>query len=247
MNEINLHVADTTDELSEYVAAWIADYSQEVLARRNRFTIALSGGSTPKKLYRLLASEKYKDRIDWKQWHVFWGDERFVPFADERNNAKMAFDELLSHVPVPQNQVHTIATCVEPGLSVAAYQQLLHRYFDTQLYSFDLVLLGMGDNAHTLSLFPGYNDILFDKTSWVKAFHLEEQDMYRITLMPSLVNNAGRVAFLVGGNDKSQALQHVIAGPHDPVRYPAQLIRPLNNELYWFVDKQAAAGLQYAV
>ncbi|MET0391901.1 MAG: 6-phosphogluconolactonase [Chitinophagaceae bacterium] len=247
MNPVNLHIADTTDELSHHIADWLVTYSQEVLERRNRFTIALSGGSTPKQLYRLLASDEYKDRIDWNQWHVFWGDERFVPFADERNNAKMAFDELLSHVPVPQNQVHTIPTCVEPGLAVASYQQLLHRYFDRQLYTFDLVLLGLGDNAHTLSLFPGYTDILFDKTTWVKAFHLEEQDMYRITLTSAIVNNAGRVAFLVSGNDKSTAVRHVVAGSYDPTRYPAQLIRPLNDELYWFIDKQAAAGLQYAV
>jgi 6-phosphogluconolactonase len=247
MNTLKLHVSETPEELGRHVADWLVDYIQEVLEKRNRFTIALSGGSTPKQLYRLLASDDYKNKIDWNQLHVFWGDERFVPFTDDRNNAKMTAGELLSHVPVPQSQVHMIRTDMDPDDAAAAYGQLLHRYFDTQLYSFDLVFLGLGNDAHTLSLFPGYDDIIFEEEQWVKAFRLEEQDMYRITLTAAVVNNAGRVAFLVSGRDKSPAIQHVISGPHDPASYPAQIIRPLNGELYWFLDSQAAAGLQYVV
>lgn len=242
-----LYIAEDTEALARHAAGWLADYIQEVLLKRNRFTIALSGGGTPKKLYRWLASATFKNKIDWKQLHVFWGDERFVPFTDDSNNAKMAFDELLSQVPVPENQVHVMQTDIDPDLSAAAYEHLLHRYFDKQLYTFDLVLLGLGDNSHTLSLFPGYDNIVFEKESWVKAFWLEEQGMYRITLTSPVVNNAGRIAFLVSGSEKSAALQHVISGRYDPARYPAQVIRPLNGELYWFVDKPAASGLQYVV
>lgn len=247
MSSMNLHVSKDFDELSETVAGWLVNYAREVLQKRNRFTIALSGGSTPKKLYQLLATEKYRSGIDWKLVHVFWGDERVVPFTDKSNNAKMAFEELLSHVPIPEDQVHKMQTDIDPVDAAYNYQQLLHNYFDKQLYSFDLVLLGLGDNSHTLSLFPGYDDIVFDKENWARAFLLKEQDMYRITLTSPIVNAAGRVAFLVSGKDKSEALRQVISGKYDPAIHPAQLIKPLNGELYWFTEKTAASGLQHVI
>src|SRR5688572_11463705 len=247
MDPTKVHIEADIDSLSRHVADWLVEYVKEVLTIRDRFTIALSGGSTPKKLHELLASDSYKNKIDWTRLHVFWGDERFVPGTDEKNNAKMAFDTLLSHVPVPIEQIHPIQTEGDPYASAFAYQSLLHEYFDRQLYSFDLVLLGLGDNAHTLSLFPGYDEINFEKNDWVKAFQLTEQNMYRITLTAPVVNRAGRIAFLVTGSDKATALQHVIAGKYDPSQYPAQLIKPLNGEAYWFLDKNAGAGLQYAV
>lgn len=244
---MKLHVSADIDELSNTAARWITDYIREVLEKRNRFTIALSGGSTPKKLFRLLADESYKNKVNWRQLHVFWGDERNVPVTDERNNAKMAFDELLNHLPIPAGQIHPVATDMEPVAAALSYQQLLHSYFDKQLYTFDLVLLGLGDNVHTLSLFPGYDDIIFEKEEWVKSFWLEEQDMYRITLTAPVVNSAARVAFLVSGADKAEAVQHAIADKYDPSIYPAHIIKPHNDELYWFVDKPAAANLQYPV
>jgi 6-phosphogluconolactonase len=247
MDPSKVHIEDDIDALSRHVADWLVDYVKEVLTIRDRFTIALAGGSTPKKLYQLLASDPYKNKIDWSRWHVFWGDERFVPATDEKNNAKMAFDTLLSKVPVPIEQIHPVKTEDDPFASAFAYQSLLHEYFDRQLYTFDLVLLGLGDNSHTLSLFPGYDEINFEKNDWVKAFQLTEQNMYRITLTAPVTNSAGRIAFLVTGNDKATALQHVISGKYDPSLYPAQLIKPVNGELHWFLDKNAAAGLQYAI
>jgi 6-phosphogluconolactonase len=247
MNSMKLHVSKDLEELSEMVAGWIVNYAREVLATHNRFTIALSGGSTPKKLYEQLASEKYSSKINWKQVHVFWGDERGVPFADKSNNAKMAFDELLSQVPVPKDQIHIIQTDIDPVDAAADYQQLLHNYFDKQLYSFDLVLLGLGDNSHTLSLFPGYDDIVFDRENWVRSFYLKEQDMYRITLTSAIVNSAGRIAFLVAGKDKSEAMRQVLSEKYDPANHPAQMIKPLNGELYWFTDKAAASDLQQVI
>lgn len=247
MDPSKVHIETDIDSLSRHVADWLVDYVKEVLTIRDRFTIALSGGSTPKKLHQLLATDSYRNKIDWTRLHVFWGDERFVPATDEKNNAKMAFDTLLNHVPVPPEQIHPIQTEGDPYASATAYQSLLHEYFDKQLYSFDLVFLGLGDNAHTLSLFPGYDDINFEKNDWVKAFQLTEQNMYRITLTAPVVNSAGKIAFLVTGSDKATALQQVIAGKYDPSLYPAQLIKPLNGEAHWFLDKNAAAGLQYAI
>lgn len=237
---MKLHVSKDADELSRDLAGWLANYVEEVLAKRNRFTIALSGGSTPKKLYRLLATGAYNDKIDWKRMHFFWGDERFVPLTDEKSNAKMAFDELLSIVPVPKAQVHPFQTDKTPELSADSYEQLLHQYFDKQLYTFDLVLLGLGDNSHTLSLFPGYDDVIFEQNHWVKSFYLAEQNMYRVTFTAPVVNSAAKVAFMVSGEDKAIALQHVIGEKFDPVQHPAQVIRPLNGELYWFADEAAA-------
>jgi 6-phosphogluconolactonase len=235
-------ISANADELAQKAADWISGYIAEVLKKQGRFTIALSGGNTPKKLYALLASEKYRKKIDWDKLHFFWGDERHLPFTDERNNAKMAFDTLLNHVPVRKEHIHIMQTDITPGASATAYEQTLHTYFHNTPFSFDLVLLGLGDNAHTLSLFPGYDNI-HEREKWVMAFLLAEQKMHRITLTAPIVNNARRVAFLVSGGDKAEALYQVLYGLHDPDLYPAQLIQPYAESPYWFVDEAAAKEL----
>lgn len=236
-------ITKNADELGRNVAAWMTDYIKEVLEKQDRFTIALSGGSTPKKLYQLLASDEYKHRIAWEKLHFFWGDERYVPFTDERNNARMAFDTLLDHVPVRREQVHIMRTDIPPEESAAEYETILRGYFDGQPFSFDLVLLGMGDNAHTLSLFPGYDNI-HERHKWVMAFYLKEQQMHRITLTVPVVNLAARVAFLVAGADKAEPLLHVLYKEHDPDLYPAQLIQPYSHQPWWFIDAAAAKELE---
>jgi len=240
---MNLNISKDSDQLSKRVAEWMVDFIHQTLKKQDRFVIALSGGNTPKKLYRLLASENYTDKIDWKKIHFFWGDERYVPFTDERNNAKMAFDTLLNHVPVDKSNVHIMRTDIAPDESAAAYEKLLHEYFYHKKHSFDLVFLGLGDNAHTLSLFPGY-DIVHEKEKWVSSFYLEEQKTYRITLTAPIVNKSSRIAFLVTGSDKAASLYNVVYGEHDPDLYPAQLIQPFNGELYWFTDAAAAADIK---
>jgi len=240
---VELIITKDIDELSEEVAAWIITYIETTLKKQPRFTLVLSGGSTPKSLYQLLASDKYKNKIAWSKLHFFWGDERFVPFTDDRNNAKLAFENLLNHVPVLKNQIHLIRTDIEPETAAIEYGKMLKQYFPDSNHTFDLVLLGLGDNAHTLSLFPGY-DIIGEKTDWVKSLYLKEQKMYRITLTAPVVNAAGRVAFLVTGSDKAAALYHVLSGKHNPEHYPAQIIQPYNNELYWWVDEAAAANIE---
>ena len=240
---MKLIITKDIDELSEQVASWVTAYIETVLKKQSRFTLVLSGGTTPKKLYQLLASDKYKGKIDWSKLHFFWGDERFVPFTDERNNAKMAFENLLNYVPVLKNQIHLMRTDVEPETAAAKYEKLLRKYFPGSNHTFDLVLLGLGDNSHTLSLFPGY-DIVKEKKNWVKAFYLEEQKMYRITLTAPAINAAGRVAFLVSGSDKAASLYHVLSDKHDPDLYPAQIIQPYNDELYWWADEEAAADIE---
>jgi len=239
----------------------------EVLQKKDRFTIVLSGGSTPKKLNLLLASDEFKNKIDWEKLHVFWGDERYVPFTDERNNAKMAFDTLLNHVPVLKSQIHIMRTDIAAETSATEYEKILKEYFpkaasykpqatikestpdsrlptnDSNLATFDLVLLGLGDNAHTLSLFPG-EEVIHEKNDWVKAVFVKEINMQRITLTAPVVNLSSRVAFLVSGQDKADAVSHVLLNDYIPDLYPAQVIKPANGELYWFMDEAGAARLK---
>ena len=228
--------------MSDKLAEWICDLVAETLKHQQFFTLVLSGGGTPKILYQKLASEEYKSKIDWLRIHIFWGDERVVPFNDERNNAKMAFDSLLDHVNIPASQIHLMRTDIEPNFAVAEYRKKLHSFFDSTACSFDLVLLGMGDDGHTLSLFP-HSLIMEDNSKWVNAVYHERQEVYRITLMPSIVNKACKVAFMVDGEKKAPVLQKVLEGEYKPSEYPAQIISPENGELHWFLDKAAAKDL----
>ena len=239
---MNLHICKDSNELSIQAAEWITGYIRNVLAIRDRFTIALSGGSTPQQLHLKLAASPYKESIDWSRIHFFWGDERAIAFTDDRNNAKMAFDTLLNHVPIRSEQVHTMRTDMEPEASAQVYDALLHQYFDGKENSFDLVLLGMGDDGHTLSLFPG-TAIINEQTSWAKAFYLAAQSMYRISLTAPIVNRAAAILFLATGKKKAATLKQVLHGPSQPELYPSQLIKPLNGELHWFIDQDASAEL----
>lgn len=240
---MELIIKKDAEELNRDFADWIADYIEKILQEQDRFTIVLSGGSTPKKLYQLLASDAFKNKIAWSKIHFFWGDERYVPLTDDRNNARMAFENLLNRVPVKKENVHIIQTDISPESSATAYEKLLHQYFPDKNHSFDLVLLGMGDNAHTLSLFPGY-EVVHEKNKWVDAVFLKEQDMFRITLTAPVVNAARRVAFLVSGIDKAASLYHVMSNELDPDLYPSQMIQPFNGELYWWVDKAAVKDIE---
>jgi 6-phosphogluconolactonase len=248
---MELHIYKDAEELSNAAAGWIATTISTTLKTSDRFTIALSGGSTPERLHRLLAAAPYKDQVDWSRMHIFWGDERAVPFEDSRNNAKMAYDTLLNFVPVPDSQIHVMRTDITPEQSALEYEKILHQYFDAVPgtkagllpNSFDLVLLGMGDDGHTLSLFPG-TPVVHEEKAWATSFFLKAQDMYRITLTKTIVNRAARIAFLTTGPKKRHALKEVLKGDYNPDLYPSQEIRPLNGELHWFVDEAAAAGLK---
>ncbi|ASZ11041.1 6-phosphogluconolactonase [Chitinophaga pendula] len=241
---MELHIAKDPQQLSENLAAWISNYILETLQDQDRFTFVLSGGSTPKALYKLLAKEPYNNIIPWERIHFFWGDERAVPFEDERNNAKMAFDTLLDIVNVPKENIHVMRTDTTPEASAEEYTSILRQYFhNEEETSFDLVLLGMGDDGHTLSLFPG-TAVVKEHHAWVKAFFLQAQDMYRITLTAPIVNRAACVVFMATGSNKALTLKNVIEGVFNAEEYPSQLIRPQEGELHWFVDEAAASALE---
>ena len=239
---MELHVYKDSETLSNATATFVAGHIAATLKKQSRYTIALSGGSTPVRLHQLLAQQPIKDQIDWSKLHVFWGDERAVPFEDDRNNAKMAYDTLLDFVPVPAEQIHVMRTDIDPKASAAEYEKILHQYFDNTPTSFDLVLLGMGDDGHTLSLFPGM-PVIHEEKLWATAFWLQAQDMFRITLTRTIVNKSACVVFLTAGAKKSHALKEVLKGASNPDLYPSQVIKPVG-ELHWFVDEAAAADLK---
>ncbi len=241
---MELIVKKNPADLAKGAADFIARRIKDVLKKQDRFTIALSGGSTPKALHELLAKSPYADQIPWLQLHIFWGDERYVPLDDPQSNAGMAYDTLLGHVYTPEPQIHVWRTDLDPEAAAADYDRILHDYFgdtgaSTLEPTFDLVLLGMGDDGHTLSLFPG-TEVVHEQTAWTRAYFLTQQDMYRLTLTAPIVNRAACVLFLVAGPKKAAPLREVLKGNYQPDKYPAQVIKPVNGELIWMVDQQAA-------
>lgn len=240
---MKLHISQDIDSLSHDIAKWLIADIQKVLNKADCYTISLSGGNTPKELYTLLAETPYRNQIDWEKIHIFFGDERYVPFDDDRNNGKMAYETLLRHVPIPEKQIHYFNTTFSPEQSAQEYSKLLHVYYDGKAHTFDLVLLGMGDDGHTLSLFPG-TAVIHENKKWVKAYFVEKLNMYRITLTVPVVIQSSSVAFLAAGEKKAVTLEEVIEGKYNPDKYPSQIIKPLNNNLHWFLDKAAASQLQ---
>ncbi len=234
-----LRVFPTTAALNEAAAEFIIAASQSAIASRKQFTISLSGGETPKKLYALLAEPSFSDRIDWKHTFIFWGDERCVPLDDERNNAYQAISILLSKIDIPSSNIHPIPVNLPPATAACVYEQELKEYFGNESSRFDLVLLGLGENGHTASLFPG-TKVIKENEEAVREVYVEEEKMFRITMTAPLINKARNIIFLVTGENKSAVLRKILNGPFQPDQYPAQLIKPYDGELFFFADRSAA-------
>jgi len=212
------------------------------IAARGRFSVALSGGSTPKALYARLAAPVWAARIDWARVHVFWGDERCVPPDHASSNFRMAREALLDHVPIPAAQVHRLRGEDDPSAAAPAYERELRAAFPDGVARLDLALLGMGDNGHTASLFPGLSAVR-ETARWVVAERVDEVGMWRLTLTPPALNGAASVLFLVAGRDKAAMLARVLDGPRDVDLLPVQAIAPVDGTVTWLVDDAAAAQL----
>jgi 6-phosphogluconolactonase len=234
-------VLPTRESAMTAAALAIVAAAKAAIDARGRFLLVLSGGSTPKALYTLLATPPYSSRLDWSRTHVFWGDERCVPPEDPASNFRMAREALLDHVPVPAEQLHRMRGEDDPVRAAAAYEAVLRGLFPDGATRFDLVLLGMGDNGHTASLFPGLAAVR-ETVRPVVAEYVPEVSMWRLTLTPPAINAAAKVMFLVVGHDKAAMLKQVLSGPRDPNRLPAQAIAPVRGELTWILDAAAAAA-----
>ncbi|WP_353125545.1 6-phosphogluconolactonase [Parapedobacter pyrenivorans] len=233
---------DDLKQLDSEVAQLFVKVAQEAIAKTGRFTVALTGGSSPIGLYRLLATPHYRDQVQWEQVYVFWGDERWVPLDDERSNARMASETLLAHVPIPKEQVFPMwADGISPEEFAREYEQSLRDHLHPA-GCFDLVLLGMGADGHTASWFPN-TGVLHEYDKWVAAYYLNAQDMFRITLTVPLINRAANVAVVAFGANKADALYEVLQGARNFEQYPAQLIDTDDARVTWFVDDAAAGRL----
>jgi len=209
--------------------------AHEAITARGRFAVALSGGSTPKGVYSLLAEA---NNLPWDKIHFFFGDERNVPPDHPESNYRMANESLFSKIVVPQQNVHRIAAEMEAGPAALRYEAELRAFFGAAEWPrFDLIMLGMGPDGHTASLFPG-SAALNEDSRWVVANWVEKFNTYRITLAFPAINHAAEVMFLVAGQDKSQVLQEVLRGKTQD--YPCQRVQPVNGRLLWIVDKAAA-------
>jgi 6-phosphogluconolactonase len=240
----DVRVFKDLDGLSRAAATLFVDTCRGAITGRGRALIALSGGNTPTKMYELLAESPYTEQLDWRKVYVFWGDERCVPPDDPESNYRQAHDALLARVSIPSANIHRVQGEAEPREAALAYALTL-RNFATPPMSwprFDLVLLGMGDDGHTASLFPGSPVNVATPTAAVTAQY-EGRPANRVTITPILFNAARRIMFLVSGDSKSETLAHVLKGTYDPEKLPAQRIRPTEGELIWLVDQAAASRL----
>ncbi|CAN5901100.1 6-phosphogluconolactonase [soil metagenome] len=216
---------------------------EKAISTRGKFSIALSGGSTPKKIYELLATPAYSKKINWKNVYVFWSDERCVPISDDENNSHMASMALLNNVAIPKENIFPVPVNFEPAKAASRYEQMIKSLFKENPPHFDLVLLGMGEDGHTASLFPG-TDILDEKKALVKQVYLQEKNMHRVSFTFPLINDAKHIMFVVTGKEKSGILKKIFTRPIKKSAYPAQLVRPVKGILYWYLDKAAAAQLK---
>jgi 6-phosphogluconolactonase len=224
-------------------AEFMVARAEEAITARGRWTVALAGGGTPKPIYQRLADAGYAQRIDWQRVHVFFGDERCVPPEDNGSNYRMAREALLDFVPLPAENVHRLRGEDDPAVAALAYEQEIRRLFRTSaLPAFDLICLGMGENGHTASLFPG-TAALREGARWVVPQYVEVMQTWRVTMTAPLINAAHHVAFFVEGAGKAEMLQRVLHGPYDPDVLPAQLIQPASGNVHWLVDAAAAAQL----
>jgi 6-phosphogluconolactonase len=239
-------VADA-EALAREAAALVINTLHVAVTTRGVASVALSGGSTPKRMGELFIQEPYVSQMPWPSIEFFWGDERTVPIESDDSNAGVALRTFLGQVPAGPGRIHPWQTDTDPVTAAANYSALLGERLSTEAHfpRFDLVLLGMGDDGHTASLFP-YTEALQETERWAVANPVEKLDTTRLTLTAPTINNARMVVFLLAGAGKAARLTEVIDGPGDPDRLPSQRIRPHNGRLIWLIDEAAAANLAAA-
>ncbi len=240
-NTGELVALESFEDIAPALADTFVDDAQHAIAQRGGFYVALCGGSTPRPAYKLLAQEPRIDRIEWRDVYVYFGDERCVPPQDDESNYKMARETFLDAVNIPRANIHRMKGEDDPQTAAREYADILRQDMGETPY-FDLILLGMGPEGHTASIFPGYASFM-EGERLVDAPFVPKFGSHRLTLTPRVINAARHVVIAAAGSEKARALTAAMRGPHDPNTYPVQLIQPVNGTLTWLVDHAAANGL----
>jgi 6-phosphogluconolactonase len=248
-----IRLLNTPDDMFHAAAEQVCRIGQMSLTTTGRFSLVLSGGATPRGLYELLAQPPYRNELDWNRVEFFWGDERAVPPDHPDSNFRMAREAMLDKLGIAPARIHRIKT-EKADLDEAAreyeleIEQVLGRIAGVSRRPphFNLFLLGMGEDGHTASLFPG-TQALGETERWVVAHEVKKLKTRRVTMTPPLINTAHFILFMASGASKADMLAQVIQGKRDPERLPAQLIHPLTGEVMWFIDRDASAGLMRQV
>lgn len=236
-NSPQLHVFATANQTLRGLADYFVAQASAAQAARSRFAVALSGGSSPRSLYELLASDEYRHKVDWTRTFFFFGDERYVPLDDPESNYRMARLALLEPLHIPAQQVFAVDTALPPAEAAQAYTVAMQSFFGAEI-QFDLILLGLGDDTHTASLFP-HTSVLQATAAEAQAVFLEQKQVHRITLTAPLINQARAVAFLVYGAGKAAAVRTALHAERDAEKHPVQLIAPEGGAVQWFLDEAA--------
>ena len=239
----DLRIFKDLEQLSRHAAELFVEQAAQAIRKRDRVLVALNGGNTPGRLFQLLAAD-YRDKVDWSKTHAFWGDERCVPATDPGSSYGQAKEIFLQHVTIPEDQVHRVQGELAPASAAAAYAQTLKLFAEDHLDfpRFDLVYLGMGEDGHTASLFPGSPVDVTESVIPVTA-NYQDRPANRVTMTPLVFNQARTVVFMATGEKKANTLAEVLSDRYNPELYPAQRIDPKDGELIWLVDEDAASKL----
>lgn len=256
INNNELHIQPDSASFYKAAADDFMQRAQQGVDQRGVFNVVLSGGNTPKKFFDLLTTEPYHSGVPWENIQFFFGDERYVPADQQNNNYYMAHQHLFTKVAVLTQNVYLIPTeYIEPDVAAEDYANTIRKVLkvkDKEMPEFDLLYLGLGSNAHTASLMP-HTDIVKmyagnvskkEERKLVEALWVKELNMNRITLTPPVINNSACIVFMAEGDEKATPVWQILEGPHDPVTYPAQLIKAEHGSVIWFLDKAAAAKLK---
>lgn len=236
-----LHIYKNEKETCHAFAEWMAGHIGDTLSKQDRFTIALSQADTPRLLYKILSAD-YSDKINWSRLHIFCADEKLVSFGEENDRSNTATHACIDHVPIPKEQIHKIQANAAPEEAAKEYESLLRSYFTEPETTFDLVILGVGEQGNLLSLYP-FAEENNNRDAWVIPVYDKNEDVFKISLMITAINAAAVKAFLVTGKKKEEVVQQVLKGKYEPEKYPAQLVVTASKTVHWFLDEAAATRL----
>jgi len=237
-----LQIFQDSQALAKAAAEKFIQLADQSIRNRGRFLTALSGGSTPKTLYRVLAMSENQSRLDWSGIHLFFGDERHVPHTHPDSNYRMVREALLNQIDIPTGNIHRVSTEMDVQKAALSYEAVMREFFEGEWPQFDLVFLGMGEDGHTASLFP-HSAGLNEEAQWFIANFAPKRDAWRLTLTKHAINAARNIIILVSGRSKAGMLEKVLLGPKEPTKTPIQLISPRDGQMIWMLDSDGAECL----